>query len=67
MNDTLKLLERLIAFPTVSTDSNLEMIGWLRDFLSSRGFRLHQIDDESGQKAGLFAVLGPSGPGGILL
>ena len=67
MGETLEILERLVAFPTVSADSNLAMVAYLREFLGSRGFELHQIDDPTGQKAGLFATLGPSGPGGILL
>lgn len=67
MTQTLDLLEKLIAFPTVSAESNLPMIAYLRDYLTERGFELHQIDDAIGQKAGLFACLGPRGPGGILL
>lgn len=67
MSDTLNILARLIAFPTVSVDSNLSLIAYVRDHLRTRGFTLHQIDDPTGQKAGLFASLGPAGAGGTLL
>ena len=67
MFNTLEILERLVAIPTVSADSNLEMIAFIREYLAKRGFELHQIDDLTGQKAGLFATLGPAGPGGVLL
>lgn len=67
MRDTLDILERLVAFQTVSADSNLSLIAFIRDYLTTRGFRLHQINDPTGKKAGLFATIGPDGPGGILL
>ncbi len=67
MKTTLELLEKLIAFPTVSSESNLEIIGFLRLFLIERGFEVYQIDDPLEKKAGLFASIGPGGPGGILL
>ena len=67
MNNTLDILERLIAFPTVSANSNLPMIEWLCDYLSTRGFVIHKITDETGMKAGLFASIGPAIDGGILL
>lgn len=67
MSDTLQILERLVGFPTVSADSNLSLIAYVRDYLTTRGFELHQIDDPTGQKAGLFATLGPTGSGGVLL
>ena len=67
MKQSLDILEKLVAFPTVSSSSNLTMIAYLHDFLSQRGFDLHQIADSSGKKSGLFASLGPSGDGGILL
>ena len=39
MNDTSSraLLERLIGFATVSRESNLEMIGFIRDYLAGFG------------------------------
>lgn len=67
MTQTHDILDRLIAFPTVSSASNLEMVDYLQDFLTTRSFRVIRVGDDSGQKAGLFAALGPDGPGGILL
>ena len=67
MNKTLEILEKLIAFPTVSADTNLPLIRYLREYLSERGFEIHQIDDPCGTKAGLFASKGPTKEGGILL
>ena len=64
---TVDLLDRLIAYPTVSTDSNLEMIVDLSGRLQSLGARTHIFGDEAGTKATLFGTLGPDVAGGILL
>ncbi|UWR35184.1 acetylornithine deacetylase (plasmid) [Sulfitobacter sp. W027] len=69
MTDTLtiEILNKLIAFPTVSRDSNLELMNWVENFLDERGFTCHRVPDPTGQKAGLFARIGPEGDGGIML
>src|SRR5258708_3473505 len=64
--DSASLLERLVAFPTVSTASNLDLIGFVETWLGERGFRTTRMPDETGRKANLFASLGPD-TGGILL
>ncbi|MDO6479254.1 acetylornithine deacetylase [Shimia thalassica] len=66
MTLTLETLEKLIGFNSVSARSNLDIIAFIEDFLQTRGFRLTRIPDASGQKAGLFAEIGPS-EGGVLL
>lgn len=67
MTPSLEILDRLIAFETVSDRSNLDLISYVEDFLKSRGFRVHRIIDPKEDKAGLFAEIGPSGDGGLLL
>ena len=64
---TIDTLRELIAFPTISTDSNLAMIHWLADRLESVGAKVDVLEDPSGQKANLFATIGPEVDGGILL
>lgn len=66
MIQTLDTLDQLIAFPTVSRDSNLDIIGYITRFLTDRGFAVHTLPDETGQKAGIFASLGPPGAGVLL-
>jgi acetylornithine deacetylase len=67
LNDTRAILGDLIAFPTVSADSNLGMIAWLAQRLEDAGARVEMQRDKTGAKANLFATLGPEAPGGILL
>ena len=64
---TRAILADLVAFPTVSADSNLQLIAYASDLLSSAGARLSVSLDPSGTKANLFASIGPEGDGGIVL
>ena len=60
-------IERLIAFDTTSRNSNLEMIGWIADYLENWGVESSLSHDDDGRKANLFASLGPEDNGGIVL
>lgn len=64
---TLQLLEKLIAFPTVSRDSNLDLINWVQDLLRGAGFKVTRIWSPDRNKAGLFAMIGPNVEGGVCL
>lgn len=65
--ETRALLAELIAFPTVSSDSNLEMIHHLAQRFEDLGANVEIWHDETGTKANLFATLGPMQDGGIVL
>jgi acetylornithine deacetylase len=70
MTETLSpraLLERLVGFPTVSRDSNLALTDWLADYLAGHGITLHRQLDPTGQKASVYAHVGPKRDGGVLL
>ncbi|MXX91732.1 MAG: acetylornithine deacetylase [Boseongicola sp. SB0677_bin_26] len=64
--ETLAILDRLIAFDTVSASSNLALIDYVESHLRDRGFALRRLPDPTGQKAGLYARLGPAGDGLLL-
>jgi acetylornithine deacetylase len=59
-----EMLERLVAFPTVSSDSNLELIEFVRAYLAEHGVSSTLVFNEDGSKANLFATIGPTVPGG---
>jgi acetylornithine deacetylase len=61
------MIERLIAFNTVSRDSNLGLIEWVRDYLKGFGAMTRLTHDPSGKKANLFATLGDSQKPGLIL
>ena len=68
MNNTPgAILAALLAFDTTSRHSNMAMIDWIADFLAARGVASRRFYDPSGGKANLYARLGPSGGGGVML
>lgn len=67
IQNTVDLLEKLIAFPTISSDSNLELINFAAQKLEALGATVRVSPDDSGHKANLFATLGPETDGGIVL
>lgn len=64
---TLDLLDTLVGFPTVSRDSNLDLIDWCQTLLAGWGFEVTRIWSPTREKAGLFARIGPKTSGGICL
>ncbi len=67
LDHCIDTLDALIAFPTVSCDSNLALIAYAAQILEDSGARVETHYDESGNKANLFATLGPDGDDGIVL
>jgi acetylornithine deacetylase len=65
--NSAEILERLAAFPTVSRDSNLDLIEYVREFLAARGIESRIYVDSTGRKANLYAAVGPTDCAGILL
>lgn len=65
--NTVEILEKLVAFPTVSRDSNLELIGFVEEHLGRLGIRSTLIHDETGKKANLYATIGPEDRPGVML
>lgn len=64
---SVEILRKLIAFPTVSRDSNLALIHFIRDALEPYGAEIRITYDDGKRKANLFATLGPRGEPGIAL
>ena len=65
--ETVAILDRLVAFDTVSRNSNLPLVDWVEGFLAERGVESHRVPDETGEKANLVATVGPSGMAGYVL
>lgn len=63
----LDLMRRLVGFPTVSRDSNLPLVDWLEDYLSSHGIHCERFYNDEGDKAALMAHVGPEVAGGVVL
>ena len=61
------MLEQLISFPTVSRDSNLELIRFIQAYLSKLGVESELFYNAELTKANLFATVGPQDQGGVAL
>jgi len=64
---TKEILADLIAFPSVSSDGNLDLIAYAAGLLEEVGAKVDHILSPCGTKANLFATLGSERDGGILL
>lgn len=62
-----EMIEALVAIPTVSRDSNLDCIRFIRDYLQSHGVGSTLVENQDGTKASLFASVGPDVEGGVVL
>lgn len=62
-----QLLEKLVSFPTVSRDSNLDLIDWVEEYLAHFGIVATRVPNPDGTKASLYAHAGPQVAGGVIL
>ena len=67
MTTSLQHLEHLIAFPSVSRDSNLDLIAYIENVLAGLGIVSTLVHNEDGRKANLWATIGPGDCAGIVL
>ena len=65
--DSIEMIERLVFFDTTSRESNLALIHFVRDYLASHGIDSTLIHDDTGNKANLYATVGPNDVPGIAL
>ena len=64
---SLEMIRTLVGFPTVSRESNLELIQFARDRLVELGAEARLTYNDERSKANLFATLGPADVPGIVL
>jgi acetylornithine deacetylase len=61
------ILSALVAFDTTSRNSNLAIIDWIERHLDGLGLASERIYDATGQKANLYATIGPAEVPGYIL
>jgi acetylornithine deacetylase len=64
---TAEMLARLVAFDTTSRNSNLKLIGFVRDYLDAHGVAYRVSSNPAGDKANIHAIIGPQEAGGVAL
>ncbi len=65
--NSLGLIRTLVGFDTVSRNSNLDLINFVRTYLADLGITSHLVKSADGSKANLYASVGPNIEGGIVL
>ena len=65
--EAIALLAKLVSFDTTSADSNLQLIGFVENYLAQHGVASQRIANADGSKANLLATIGPGMEGGIVL
>jgi acetylornithine deacetylase len=62
-----EMVTRLVAFDTTSRNSNLALIEFVRDYVDAHKVASELVFAEDGNKANLYATIGPPDQGGIML
>lgn len=63
----LELTEKLVAFDTESSKSNLALIEFVESYLRAEGVPYVSALNDAGDKASIFAAIGPNVAGGVVL
>ncbi|WP_201861427.1 acetylornithine deacetylase [Microvirga soli] len=63
----LEMLSKLVSFDTVSSNSNLPLIDFVESYLQSWNVPYIRVPNETGDKAAIYATIGPQDRGGIVL
>jgi acetylornithine deacetylase len=62
-----RILDALVAFPTVSRDTNLPLVDWVESYLAGHGVTTHRVWNPERTKANLWCSAGPGVAGGVVL
>ena len=60
-------IERLVAFDTTSSKSNLDLIRDVETYFSDLGVETFRVENDDGRKSNLYAIVGPATGGGVVL
>lgn len=65
--NVIEILDRLVSFASVAGRSNGEIVDWIRGYLGRHGIEARILPGPEGDRANLFASIGPAVAGGLLL
>jgi acetylornithine deacetylase len=63
----LEMLAKLVSFDTVSSKSNLPLVEFVETYLQSWNVPYLRLPNEAGDKAAIYATVGPQDRGGVVL
>ncbi|RNC90354.1 MAG: acetylornithine deacetylase [Allomuricauda sp.] len=62
-----EILAKLVSFPVLGGESNLSILGWIKEYVASFGVTVSLVPNEDGNKASLHCRIGPAIDGGVIL
>ncbi len=63
----IAILDRLVGFDSISGRPTHEIVGYIRDYLQDQGLDVILSHDDTGERANVFATIGPQVDGGVVL
>ena len=67
LSNARQILEDLVAFPTISSESNMALIEYVENYCESLGIKSVRVTDAKQHKAALYTQVGPNIDGGVIL
>ncbi len=67
LDETVGILERLVGFESVSGRPTHGIVGYIKDYLEGLGIEATLSYDDEGERANVFATIGPEVDGGVVL
>lgn len=67
LDNTIEILECLVGFDSISGKSTHGIVGYIQDYLSRHGIAATLSFDDAGERANVFATIGPEIDGGVVL
>ena len=61
------ILAKLVSFPVLGGDDNLELIHWIKNYIETFGVSTTLVPNEEKTKASLHCRIGPAVDGGVIL
>jgi acetylornithine deacetylase len=65
--ESLEMITKLISYDTTSRYSNMELITYIQDYLTSLDIESTLVPNDDGNKASLYATVGPKDKPGVML
>ncbi len=62
-----QLIDKLVSFETVSSQSNLPLVHFVQTYLADHGVTSRLVPSDNGEKANLYATVGPMVEGGVVV
>ncbi len=66
LDNTVTILERLVSFDSISGRPTHGIVGYITDYLSGHGIEATLSYDPAGERANVFATIGPEVDGGVV-